>query len=361
LWKFNPTAGTWTWVSGSNTVTAGGIYGTQGVASTGNAPGAREAAVSWTDSSGNLWLFGGYGYASPSDNGNLNDLWEFNPTAGTWTWVSGSNTSMASGVYGTQGVPSTGNVPGARTGAVTWSDSSGNLWLFGGNGAGSVLNDLWEFNPTAGTWTWVGGSNTANSVGNYGTQGVASTSNMPGARSGAISWTDSFGNLWLFGGFGFDPSDSGDLNDLWEFNPTAGTWEWVSGSNSADDNGVYGTLGIASTSNVPAARTLGGSSWTDSSGNLWLFGGIGTSARLNDLWKFNPTTGSWTWVGGSNAGNASGVYGTLGVASTSNVPGARQTPLSWTDSSGNLWLFGGLGNDSTGSSGVLNDLWKYTP
>jgi len=361
LWKFNPTTGTWEWVGGSNTVTPGGIYGTQGVASTGNAPGSREYAVSWTDPSGNLWLFGGYGFVSPSNNGYLNDLWKFDPTAGTWEWVSGSNNTYASGVYGTLGVPSTSNVPGARTGAVSWSDSSGNLWLFGGNGGGIELNDLWEFKPTAKTWTWVSGSNTGDSVGIYGTQGVASTSNVPGARSGAVSWTDSSGNLWLFGGFGFDPSGSGDLNDLWEFNPTAGTWEWVSGSNTPDASGVYGTLGLAATSNVPGARSLAGSSWTDSSGNLWLFGGNGSSARLNDLWKFNPTAGSWTWVGGSNTGNASGVYGILGAASTSNVPGARQTALSWTDPSGNLWLFGGFGNDSSGSNGILNDMWKYTP
>ena len=32
--------------------------------------------------------------------GYLNDLWEFNPAAKTWTWVSGSSTANAIGVYG---------------------------------------------------------------------------------------------------------------------------------------------------------------------------------------------------------------------------------------------------------------------
>jgi hypothetical protein len=44
----------------------------------------------------------------------------------------------------------------------------------------------------------------------------------------------------------------------------------------------------------------------------------------------------------ANADNASGVYGTQGTAAASNVPGARYSASSWIDSSGNLWLFGGL-------------------
>jgi hypothetical protein len=31
--------------------------------------------------------------------------------------------------------------------------------------------------------------------------------------------------------------------------------------------------------------------------------------------------------------------------------------ISWTDPSGNLWMFGGFSN----SSGELNDLWEYIP
>ncbi len=34
--------------------------------------------------------------------------------------------------------------------------------------------------------------------------------------------------------------------------------------------------------------------------------------------------------------------------------------MSAVDASGNLWLFGGLGEDSTeGAGGALNDLWEY--
>lgn len=35
--------------------------------------------------------------------------------------------------------------------------------------------------------------------------------------------------------------------------------------------------------------------------------------------------------------------------------------MSWTDASGNLWLFGGDDYDSTGAQGNPNDLWEYQP
>jgi N-acetylneuraminic acid mutarotase len=159
----------------------------------------------------------------------------------------------------------------------------------------------------------------------------------------------------------------GFFNDLWEFNPTTKEWTWVSGSDTPVAVGVYGTQGVASASNVPGARS-GSVSWTDSSGNLWLFAGFGfdstgTRGILNDLWEFSPATKEWTWMGGSNTGNAKGVYGTLGTPAASNVPGARGEfiPVTWTDSSGNFWQFGGDGYDSAGALGALNDLWRYEP
>src|SRR6266566_7817520 len=134
--------------------------------------------------------------------------------------------------------------------------------------------------------------------------------------------------------------------------------------------GVYGTLGVASATNVPGGRQYA-AGWTDSNGNFWLFGGpgcdsAGTQGLLNDLWKFNPATNEWAWMGGSNkvlytAYGSPGIYGTQGVPSVSNVPGGRWISSGWTDSSGNLWLFGGEGYDSVGARGYLNDLWKFTP
>jgi len=367
LWQFSPTSGQWTWVSGSSMVNAAGSYGMQGQATATNAPGARLYAVSWTDSSGNLWLFGGHGYDSAGTLGNLNDLWQFSPARGQWAWVAGSNGVNEQGTYGTQGQAATTNVPGARDYAISWTDSSGNLWLFGGNGydSGGILdslNDLWRFSPANNQWTWVSGSSAVNAKGSYGTQGTADATNVPGARIEAVSWADNDGNLWLFGGFGYDSAGTVDfLNDLWQFSPGSTQWTWVGGSSAVDAPGIYGTQGEAAATNVPGGR-VNAVSWTDSSGNLWLFGGNGVPGNvtyLNDLWQFSPASGQWTWIGGSSAANAQGSYGTQGTAVASNVPGARVGAASWTDSSGNLWLFGGDGLNLLGAEVALNDLWRY--
>ena len=356
--------GDWAWVGGSNSLDPPGIYGTLGTGAPGNVPGGRFGATSWTDPSGNFWLFGGYGYASTGPIGNLNDLWEY--SAGQWTWVGGSIIENQSGTYGTLGVASGANMPGARSSGASSSDSSGNLWLFGGygfaaSGEATSLNDLWEF--SAGQWTWVGGSNLGSQLGVYGTKGMPAATNVPGARSEAFSWVDKSGSFWLFGGTGLDSiGQFSSLNDLWKY--SAGQWTWVSGANLVNQTGVYGTQGTAAPTNVPGSRT-GAAAWVDSSGDLWLFGGLGVdstgvSGRLADLWKYSG--GEWTWVGGSNTRFDYGVYGVQGVAASGNFPGSRDNAVTWTDASGNFWLFGGYGQDATATgtnTGELNDLWRY--
>jgi hypothetical protein len=354
----------WEWVGGSDISDQPGIYGTLGTAAPANIPGARDSGVTWTDSNGNFWLFGGFGEDS-TGTGELfvlNDLWKY--SAGQWTWMSGSDLGEQSGVYGTQGVAAAGNVPGARKGPARWIDASGNLWLFGGlnpftGAAGGEYNDLWEF--SGGEWTWVSGANSPNQQGTYGTQGVAASSNVPGGRVSAVSWIDASGSLWLFGGDGLDSVDNfGVLNDLWKY--SAGNWTWMSGANTSGQLGTYGTQGTASAANVPGARRLA-VSWTDASGTLWLFGGegfdsTGRDGELNDLWSYSA--GEWTWVNGSNLANQSPTYGTQGVSSAGNVPGPRDSALSLVDPSGDFWLFGGEGYDSSRTYGQLNDLWKYS-
>ncbi|HUA97159.1 MAG TPA: chitobiase/beta-hexosaminidase C-terminal domain-containing protein [Terracidiphilus sp.] len=358
-------------MSGSTTaVNQPGVYGTLGTPAAGNIPGGRYDAVSWVDSGGDLWLFGGYGYDSEGSLGYLSDLWRFDPTSSEWTWMGGSSTANQAGVYGSLSIAAAGNIPGARSNAISWTDKSGDFWLFGGSGYGSAgtfayLDDLWKFDPATGQWSWMGGSSSGNKAGVYGTLGTPASGNFPGGRYGAASWTDTDGRFWLFGGIGDNSQGTGTgLNDLWEFNPATSEWTWMSGSSTGDQPGVYGTLGTPAAGNTPGTR-WGAASWTDSSGHLWLFGGSGYGSTtfisdLNDLWEFDPATSEWTWMAGSETG-ALGVYGKLGTPAAGNTPGSRILAASWTDSSGNLWLFGGTGYDSYGDDGNLNDLWEFTP
>jgi Galactose oxidase, central domain len=367
----------WTWAGGATVPNQAGVYGTQGTPSVANIPGARTDAVSWTDLSGNLWLFGGVG---PSVGGGChlmetlcwagtaqfyNDLWKFDGSE--WTWVGGSYTASQKSVYGTMGSAAAGNMPGARYGAVSWRDAADNFWLFGGIGIDSKgetgpLNELWEY--SGGQWTWVGGANTINQPGQYGTQGSPAAGNFPGSRAGAIAFADWSGNVWLFGGQGCDStSDCGSvLDDLWEY--TGGQWAWISGSNVAypAQAGVYGAEGVASPGYHPGGR-YNSMGWTDNSGDLWTFGGAGYNtddqnvAELNDFWTHSNA--GWAWMGGSSSVvDATGTYGTMGTPAPGNIPGSRDSAMTWTDANGNLWLFGGEGLGATGG-GYFNDLWMY--
>jgi hypothetical protein len=324
-----------------------------------------------------------------------------------WTWIDGTKTAGVavppSPQYGSfpSGAPPTipnpfTNTPGARYGAAGWTDKGGNLWLFGGDGwelAGGTppdtldapMNDLWVCVMTFDycQWQLVGGYNPTK-VGNTtigaeiiadaqheGQGGVWSSPGTPWSRLGAATWTDSAGNLWMFGGSAIP----GFLNDLWEFDmssfnpadPTTytnntGQWNWVGGASGFDQAGTY-----SGGTPVPGAR-VNAVSWKDGSGNFWLFGGYGydgatpvpTLGFLNDLWEYNTTSGTWVFVSGSTLANQNGVYGTKGTAAASNVPGGRQEAAGWADANGNLWLFGGEGEDSVGTAnGILNDLWIY--
>jgi N-acetylneuraminic acid mutarotase len=205
---------------------------------------------------------------------------------------------------------------------------------------------------------------------------------------GAVTWVDGSGNLWLFGGVGgqldiYAGSHGVEsyFNDLWKFNPSTNQWAWISGGNTANQAGVFGTMGSPSAGNTPSGR-YGAVGWMDHSGNFWMFGGYGIVSGytfegtnqiqwlLNDLWMFNPSTTQWTWMGGSSTfpctgeGNCYpplGVYGTMGTSAAANMPGARFDATAWTDNSGNFWLFGGSGYDSLGIWGDPNDMWKYSP
>ena len=369
LWRYDLNIDEWAWMSGDNRTDALGVYGTKGIADSANVPGAYSS-VSWIDKNGDLWIFGGYGFDAAGNEGAMNALWRYDTNTGEWTWMSGDKEKGALGIYGTKGIADPANVPGARDSGVSWIDKNGDLWLFGGYGYDSVssnrghLNDLWRYNIDNETWTWVNGDNIKNQPGVYGTKGLADPANVPGVFYGAMSWTDQNGNLWLFGGFGYDnDGNDGLLNALWRYDIDNETWTWVSGSDTYYQTGIYGTKGIAAPANVPGARNYS-VSWTDQNGDLWLFGGIGFgsifgSGYLNDLWRYDIITGMWTWMSGDKETDAPGVYGIRTIADPGNMPGARDSGVTWTDQNGDLWIFGGKGYDSVGTRGRLNDLWRY--
>ncbi len=356
LWRFDPATNNWAWMKGPNTTNASGVYGTQGIPDPANYPGARWLGFpKWVDTSGNLWLFGGFGYGA-SSNGYLADLWKYDINTNEWTFVKGYNNASYAPTYGTLGVPSPTNQPGSR-GETTcsWTDSENRLWFYGGvdyNGADH--SDLWMYNIATGDWTWMAGSNTTGTPPNYGTKGVFSATNTPGARQVYTNWVDSADHLWLFGG-GYPTRYA----DLWEFDMNLNQWAWISGSNVPNYSGLHGPK-CTLTNYSPNSRSENRVEWIDACGSLWLFGGGDAYGNplYNDLWEFIPSAGKWVWVSGDSIANPVSNYGVKGVSSPTNKPGGRESSAAWLDIDGNLWFFGG----SSGSWNTpYNDMWRYVP
>ncbi len=251
LWRYNIASNMWTWMKGS-TGAGNPVYGTKGVSNKFTKPGWRVYAVSWTDASNNLWMFGGLGPDVNTSIGELNDLWRYNIGTRNWTWMSGDNIINQAGVYGIKGTASPANKPGARDWAISWADNSkNNLFLFGGQKNG-VFNDLWKYNTGTNQWTWVSGDNVVNTPGVYGTLGTGTTSTKPGARTASISFRDpNNGTLWLFGGYGYgNTAQPGRLNDLWKYND-ATTGQCCSYKNgSIDQNSTHPSFANGVTGNA---------------------------------------------------------------------------------------------------------------
>lgn len=290
LWKYNIHLNQWMWIKGDTVGNGSSIYGTKGIEASSNTPGSIESATTWSDSSGNLWLFGGY-----SVWGKYHDaLWKLNVSNNNWVWLTGSNWPIQglNNQYGIKGIPSASNNPSARAGGVSWTDKNGNLWLFGGGISSSnqqqffYFNDLWKYNPNMSQWTWISGDSGFNKAGVFGIKNVSSISNHPSSRGGSVTWRDTLGNLWLFGGY----YNGNKMNDLWKYNIASNEWTWVSGDSTANSNGNYGTKGVESSLNNPSARSSS-VGWVDKVNNLWFFGGSTPSSGLalcHDLWRFRP-------------------------------------------------------------------------
>lgn len=284
---------------------------------------------------------------------------------GEWTWMKGSNLPNSLGNFGTQGVSAPTNNPPALYEGYEWTDLNGNFWLFGGvANSGFMHNALWKFDPLTNNWTWIRGSSAPSNSGIYGVQGVSAPNNEPGARGwGGLSWVDNAGDLWLFGGFGFDAFGSlGTLNDLWRYNITSNEWVWMKGSNTITGAAtvISGVKGVPNIANTPDGRQETNAGIADALGNLWLFGGIKPSGNTayNDVWKFNISSNIWTWMAGNQTGLNSVNYGTQNMSAPSNDPGDRYCYTKFVDSQNNLYFLGARLSNISGPD--VCDVWRFS-
>ncbi len=274
-----------------------------------------------------------------------------------WTWVKGSNQTNATAVYGTQGNPASTNTPDAMYAPDWWSDQQGNTWVYSNSHPGYGVDYLWKYNSTTNMWTWLRGTGSFSGA-VYGVQGVASPSNEPGGGTfQGATWLDLNGDLWLFGGNGFDAGDA-----MWRYTVATNEWTWMSGSNATGPIApVFGIKNVIAPTNTPGTRQETSVTWTDASGNFWMIGGVNQtgSVAYADAWMYDVTVLQWVWKGGSNVPNVPPVYGIQGTPSLANHPMPGHVYGSWVDAAGNCYFFGGMNYPvPNGCSAIM---WKYDP
>lgn len=194
---------------------------------------------------------------------------------------------------------------------------------------------MWHYDIPSGMWTWITGPATTDSIGDYRSR-LYSPLNQPPARMGAVQWTDSSGNLWMFGGKGVQ----GYYNDIWSFNGQ--DWAWKGGPNTPSQPGNYNSIGVADSSGLPYSRES--SLWcTNANGMPWLYGGQSTTppGRVGDLWTVQSPQMYMVLEFGNATGRIPPSYGARGEPGEGNTPGSRTRGAAWCDSLGNFWLFGG--------------------
>jgi gliding motility-associated-like protein len=363
LWKYDVNTNMWTWVNGPQfNGDVNGNYGIKGIPSVNNYPSVRGwGANCWTDTSGMLWLFGGYGTDANGLRGELSDLWRYNIVTNEWTWMQGDSIRYVPSKFGTKQIFDIANTPGSMQECKSsWVDNGNNFYMFGGKRYFAERNNIWKYSSSINQWTWVkGDSNATNTTGTYGTLGVENTANTPSNRCSYSKWMDPNGKMYLYAGARF--ADTANWSDVWRYNPTSNNWAWMGGPKLKNTLLPYGLKCEKDSLHVPSARLENQTASTFGCTNaFYTFGGFNYAKNetYNDLWLFNTQTNKWTWLTGQDTAGAKNNYGQKYIANATNNIGARCGAAIWTDANNNLWVFGGINEDV---SNVVNDMWRFVP
>ncbi|MCP9747818.1 kelch repeat-containing protein [Lacihabitans sp. CS3-21] len=335
----------------------------------GNHPSPRQGAMLWNDKKGSIYMFGGEGVEETGEVGVFNELWSFNLTTQSWELKKGNRKVNQKVERYAKSIESFNTQPEGRKGASTWVDKNGDLWMFGGRGFDNVSNydQMWHFSAKKNTWILMGGSDKTNQKNNVSIKKENSAGSLPGARYGSAFWTDKDGNFWMFGGsvYSNDKAKDSYLADLWQFDFNKKTWILVAGPIEEDpkvspsDKEDFGR--------IPSARAQA-SSWYNSNNNsLYIYGGYGLDPKalgdggLSDLWQFDIIAKRWILLKGKSGHFEKSNTGVTEVASDDVTPGFRHEAINWTDDLGDFWLFGGQRTTQNNIMYLNNDIWKYSP
>jgi hypothetical protein len=429
---------TWTLMTGSSTSPIPARnFGTLLFSSSTSSPGTVRGACSAVDPVNQvLYTFGGCWngncgetYTDIANNNYAGALWMLNYTTQVWTWVGGASsnagdsccTTMVQGNY----FSASAQFPGPRV-YCQMAVNSGTVYIYGGFGRGQfesggspgVAGDLWAYYMAKSTATDFSNSQVRlmpssifESSGTdynltYTALGGFTGTKAPFRLGGALHYVTYNGQPHLFLHGGHIVTSSGQFDymyaDTWLYRLSDYKWAWVAGmSTNTTTTCPSSTLPSPQSTGSPYPRSNFASCVSADGTSIYMFGGItrmcsGSTISCNhcnffcsqfltimslvlaDLWKFDLSTLTWTFLSGSTSGGTWS-YGALNVETSSNFPPPRKGACCWVDTSGNFFLFGGLSSTNDAGKFVfkrmlpfverlladssvsisLNDLWVY--
>jgi MYXO-CTERM domain-containing protein len=273
-------------------------------------------------------LFGGQRSVSsdPMDSSaavSFGDTWEWDTTTGIWT------------------ARTTASGPTDRfDGSLVWDTGRKKAILFGGmqkesaGVAGVPKQDTWEWDPETAAWTE-----------------RTLAGDKPSPRWGqAAAFDGTRARLVVFGGW--DINSSLYMNDLWDWDPTTGTWK---------------QRFTGSEPNLPSGRVYASLVSNDSTGKLELVAGstMGSSSGTGGTGGYYGTTDPYgTGYPGYAMGTPSREVWELEPAAPAftkrpdplNSPGRRtQHAMAYCPDTGRTYVFGGLDDRYV----IHDDLWEW--
>jgi hypothetical protein len=325
-WEWDPGTGTWTDKSGS-----------------GAKPSARsQHGMVFDSKAGKIVLFGGGRSQIGGDIMTVSlafgDTWEYDGATATWTQLT------------------TASAPSARVDfGFAYSSQTNKAYLFGGmevasaTAGGTPMQDIWEWDGAAGTWT------ERTSAGGKPSPRFGHGMAIDSAKSQAV----------IFGGY--DMITGGSLNDVWYWDIVAGTWtgtaastgatwptqrQWSSLVSSTSASRLYLVAGLVN--DQGSYSGMGGSyGYGGIGGSTGSYGGpvppicppgypycgYGSSGATREVWELNPATTTW-----------------VDRSAPSNTPGPRYSHAMAADQvTGKVYVYGG--QDAMGNA--LDDLWEW--
>lgn len=158
LWMYNITTNQWTWISGTQSTSSMGSYGTLGQYASSNVPPGRYGHVMWADWLNNRILIFGGEISSTASTLWLNDTWSFDLTSSQWAWIKGSNSTFnfstpgPGDVPGIQTIAASANTPGWKVGSNYWRTTNNSMWLYSGL-TWNTSTELWRLSACSINYT----------------------------------------------------------------------------------------------------------------------------------------------------------------------------------------------------------------